>query len=51
MGTELIHEDKSVGRITSLVESFREGCQLGLGYVKRSFKEPGTEIGSAIVRD
>ncbi len=50
VGTELIHEDKSVGRITSLVESFREGCQIGLGYVKRSFKEPGTEIGSAIVR-
>lgn len=49
-GDELTHEEKPAGRITSVVKSFRDDCYLGLGYVKRSFKEPGTEIGNAVVQ-
>ena len=51
VGDELTHEDKSAGRVTSVVRSLRDGDFVGLGYVRRSFKEPGTQIGNAIVQN
>lgn len=49
VGDELVHAEKSAGRVTSVVESSRDGSHLGLGYVKRSFKEPGSKLKNAIV--
>ncbi len=46
---EFTYEGKTVGRISSVVFSPQADCYLGLGYVRRQFKEPGTEIGDLVV--
>ena len=43
-GDVLSHEGKSVGRVTSIVHSYRENGPLGLGYVRREFQKPGATI-------
>jgi folate-binding protein YgfZ len=48
-GDKLTVEEKTVGKITSTVYSFARDKTIGLGYVRRAFHEPGTEIGSATV--
>lgn len=49
VGDELVHNEEFAGRVTSVVKSFRDDCHLGLGYVKRNFKEPGSVLDNAIV--
>ncbi len=49
IGEELIDEDVSVGRVTSVAHSFAQGSELGLGFVRRKFKDAGTELQNAVV--
>ncbi len=41
-GTKLIREQREIGRITTAVRSPTVGRPIGLGYVRREWKEPGT---------
>ena len=43
-GDKLFFEGKEVGRVTSALASPALGCNLALGYVRREFHEPGTEL-------
>lgn len=42
-GTELRHEGRAAGELTSVVQSPSEGA-IGLGYVKAALAEPGTRL-------
>jgi folate-binding protein YgfZ len=49
IGEDLIDEDIPVGRVTSVAHSFAKGSDLGLGFVRRKFKDAGTELQNAVV--
>ncbi len=49
VGEELMVDEKSVGRVTSIAQTI-DGGWIGLGYVRRNFKDPGTVVGNAVVR-
>lgn len=46
-GATLTHEGKTVGRVTSAVNSFKLDRQIGLGYIKAALAEPGTLLVAA----
>jgi hypothetical protein len=48
-GDELTQDGQSVGTISSVTFSFRDQCHIGLGFVKRAFKEPETEIDHGVI--
>jgi tRNA-modifying protein YgfZ len=43
-GMRLVADGKDVGRITSFAQSPRLGRMIALGFVKRGFQEPGTQL-------
>ena len=43
-GATLTHEGKTVGRVTSAVNSFKLDRQIGLGYIKAAHADPGTSL-------
>jgi folate-binding protein YgfZ len=49
VGDDLIDEDGSVGRVTSVAHSFVDGSPVGLGYVRRKYKDEGTWLQNAVV--
>ena len=48
-GDELTQDGQSVGTISSVTFSFRDQCHIGLGFVKRAFKEPETELDHGVI--
>ena len=46
-GAEVFRGGKAVGRVTSAARSASLGRTVGLGYVRREFADPGTEVGVA----
>jgi glycine cleavage system T protein len=44
IGTKLIRDQREVGRITTAVRSPTVGRPIALGYVRREWKEPGTNL-------
>lgn len=48
-GDELTVDGQPAGTICSVAFSFREQCHIGLGFVKRVFKDPETKLDHGIV--
>jgi folate-binding protein YgfZ len=49
VGDEFKVEDKVVGRVTSVAYSVADQCWIGMGYVRRKYKDAGTVVGNATV--
>ena len=47
-GDELSSEGKPAGRVTSVVYSYQQKSNIGIGYVRRGFQEAGTELGDSV---
>jgi folate-binding protein YgfZ len=48
-GDPLVEEDNVIGRITSVAYSFQLESNIGMGFVRRKFVEPGTRLRNAVV--
>jgi glycine cleavage system T protein len=48
-GDKIVKDGREIGRITSAIYSPRLNCPIALGYVRREFLEPGTEVGVEMV--
>lgn len=48
-GDELTQGGQSIGAISSVTFSFRDQCHVGLGFVKRAFKEPKTQLDQGVI--
>lgn len=49
VGEDLTENDATIGRVTSVAHSFGQGCDVGMGYVRRKFKDAGTQLHAAVV--
>ncbi|MDB4460271.1 hypothetical protein N9048_00930 [bacterium] len=48
-GDELTQAGQPAGTVSSVVFSLRDQCHIGLGFVKRAFKDPETQLDHGIV--
>lgn len=49
VGHVLTQDGQPVGNVSSVAFSFRDQCHLGMGFVKRAFKDPETELDDCVV--
>ncbi len=43
-GNKIVQQGREIGHITTAVDSFYLNCPIALGYIRREYLEPGTEI-------